>query len=125
MTKAQHARLKLRAPQLLHRDVTLDFPAGWFGLVYDTCVTLNNHIVTQIAQQAAAGHLTIPRVTAIACIYGKLRFHIEQADETMRTVIGAAEQASIHLCMCCGRQGHQQRRRDTLVTFCEQHRQVS
>jgi len=125
MTKAQHARLKLRAPQLLPRDVALDFPVGWFDLVYDTCVTLNNDLVEKIAQLAAEDIITIPRITAIACRYGKLRFHCEDADDTMRAVMRAAEQASIHLCMCCGKHGHQQRRRDTLVTFCEQHRQVS
>lgn len=122
MTKAQQARLKLRAPQLLRRDVALDFPQGWFDLVYDTCVTLNNDLVAKIATQAVS--FALPKVSAIVCSYGKLRFQCEQADEKMTTIMRSAEQVSISLCMCCGQKGHQERRRNTLVTFCDQHRQV-
>lgn len=122
MKASQQARLKLRCPIALGRDYRIQFPEGWFDLVFDMCAQIED--VAQAINKKRRQRMFLPRIISIDEHHGKLVCEVVQRNRDIADIIKKAQIRSVKLCMFCGEEAHQFRRGGSLITCCTKHRHV-
>lgn len=110
-------QLETRFPLVLKRWWEVECPSGWYPLVLDLLVQLENHAKT------VNGNVEVAQIKSK---FGGLRCCLSESDDLAERMIAAAEAKSTKICEVCGKPGERViRGRVCVETVCQNHRTVT
>lgn len=90
---------------------------GWFQIIYDLSVSIENH-AEKLKANGVSDDL-LPCVTQVKEKFGGLRFYVDNLYGDMCELIDAAEALSQQTCDVCGAPANRQYINDWLLTICD------